>query len=138
MSSDATSPLPPPVVVRNEFSIVELSYTTDGNRLGLVITDADSGDRVVVGAAELAALAGCSHESFRMLMRVIDDYRDTADRPRDSARRRTMVGGYGDSARRTGGPRMALVRQNSTEARRTRTAPLRRMTTSTSMPMGWS
>jgi hypothetical protein len=65
--------------VRNEFSIVELSYVGDGEAVGLVVTDADSGEHVVLGAAELAALARTSHESFRRLLRAIDDHHDSPD-----------------------------------------------------------
>jgi hypothetical protein len=71
--------IPPPVVVRNEFSLVELSYLRDGETLSLVIADADSGDRVVLGAAELASLARSSHESFRRLLRAIDDHHDSPE-----------------------------------------------------------
>lgn len=77
MASDAQIPLPPPIVVRNEFSIVELSYVRDGDALSLVVADADSGDRIVLGAADLASLARSSHESFRRLLRAIDDHHDS-------------------------------------------------------------
>ena len=78
MSADATD-VPPPVVVRNEFSIVELSYVGDGDALALVVADADSGEHVVLGPAQLAALARSSHESFRRLLRAIDDHHDGTD-----------------------------------------------------------
>ena len=70
------SDLPPPVVVRNEFSIVELSYVQDGGGLRLVVSDADTGEHIALGAADLAALARSSHESFRRLLRAIDDHLD--------------------------------------------------------------
>ncbi len=68
--------LPPPAIVRNEFSLVELSYVREGDALALVVADADSGDRIVLGAADLALLARSSHESFRRLLRAIDDHLD--------------------------------------------------------------
>lgn len=68
--------VPPKATVRNEFSVVELSYVRDGDALSLVVADADSGDRIVLGAADLAALARSSHESFRRLLRAIDDAHD--------------------------------------------------------------
>ena len=68
--------MPPPVVVRNEFSLVELSYTRDGDGLRLVVADADTGEQVALGMAELSALARSSHESFRRLLRAIDEYHD--------------------------------------------------------------
>jgi hypothetical protein len=79
MADDASSSVPPPVVVRNEFSLVELSYVRDGDATALVVADADSGDRVVLGAAELASLARSSHESFRRLLRAIDDHQDSPE-----------------------------------------------------------
>jgi hypothetical protein len=48
MADDASSSVPPPVVVRNEFSLVELSYVRDGDATALVVADADSGDRARV------------------------------------------------------------------------------------------
>lgn len=77
MSAEPTDgATPPPVVVRNEFSIVEISYQQDGDGLCLVVADADSGDHVVLTPDELAALARSSHESFRTLLRAIDDQHD--------------------------------------------------------------
>lgn len=76
MSLDAPNSVPPPIVVRNEFSIVELSYVRDGDGLRLVVADADTGRRIALGAAELATLARSSHESFRTLLRAIDDHHD--------------------------------------------------------------
>ena len=77
MASDPLPEPPPPTIVRNEFSIVEVSVVEDGAQLR--IADADSGDHVVLGAAELAALARTSHESFRRLLRAIDDHHDSPD-----------------------------------------------------------
>jgi len=68
--------MPPPMVVRNEFSIVELSYLRDGDGLCMVVSDADTGDHVVLNPSELASLAHSSHESFRRLLRAIDDQHD--------------------------------------------------------------
>lgn len=73
------SDLPPPVVVRNEFSLVELSYVQDGNGLKLVVSDADTGEHIALAAADLAILARSSHESFRRLLRAIDDAHDAPD-----------------------------------------------------------
>ena len=69
--------VPPPVTVRNEFSLVEIGYVRDGDAVSLVVADADSGDRIVLGAADLAILARSSHESFRRLLRAIDDASDS-------------------------------------------------------------
>ena len=73
-SGDVTTP--PPMVVRNEFSIVELSYVRQGDDLCMVVSDADTGDHVVLNPTQLAALARTSHESFRRLLRAIDDHHD--------------------------------------------------------------
>lgn len=69
--------MPPPVTVRNEFSLVEIGYVRDGDAVSLVVADADSGDRIVLRAADLAILARSSHESFRRLLRAIDDASDS-------------------------------------------------------------
>lgn len=76
MSSETRDATPPPMVVRNEFSIVELSYVRDGDGLSMVISDADTGDHVVLKPTELASLARSSHESFRRLLWAIDDHHD--------------------------------------------------------------
>ena len=64
------------MLVRNEFSIVELSYLREGDGLSMVVSDADTGEHVVLSARDLASLAGSSHESFRKLLRAIDDHQD--------------------------------------------------------------
>jgi hypothetical protein len=66
----------PPMVVRNEFSIVELSYVENGDGLSLVVSDAVTGDHVVLNPTALVSLARSSHESFRRLLRAIDDHHD--------------------------------------------------------------
>ena len=76
MSSETPDATPQSVVVRNEFSIVELSYVRDGDGLCMVVSDADTGEHVVLNPTELASLARSSHESFRMLLRAIDDHHD--------------------------------------------------------------
>lgn len=68
--------VPPPTMIRNEFSLVELSYVRSGDSLGLVVSDADSGDRVLLRAADLRTLARAPHEAFRRLLRAIDDHHD--------------------------------------------------------------
>ena len=76
VAPETSADTPPPMLVRNEFSIVELSYRRDGNGLSMVVSDADTGQHVVLSAADLAALAACSHEPFRRLLRAIDDHQD--------------------------------------------------------------
>ena len=64
------------MVVRNEFSVVELSYVRQGDDLCMVVSDPDTGEHVVLHPIQLAALARTSHESFRRLLRAIDDHHD--------------------------------------------------------------
>ena len=76
MSAEASDDTPPSMVVRNEFSIVELSYVREAHGLSMVVSDADTGGHVTLSPKELAALAGSSHEAFRRLLRAIDDQHD--------------------------------------------------------------
>ena len=77
MTTDDTGALPPPVTIRNEFSLVEVSYLRRGASLSLVITDSTTGSRLVLDSTELESLARARHESFRRLLREVDALEDT-------------------------------------------------------------
>ena len=74
MTSDAA--LPPDAVLRNEFSVVELRYVRRGDSVSLLITDTVAGTQIVLDSTELESLARAPHESFRRLMKEIDQYHD--------------------------------------------------------------
>lgn len=77
-TSVGSAPLPPPVLIRNEFAMVEVSYVRRGHSLSLVVTDSATGSRIVLDATDLEALAQASHESFRKLLRESDAHHDRA------------------------------------------------------------
>ena len=82
-----TAHIPPPVTVRNEFSLVEVGYVPRGKSLSLVVTDSLSGSRIVLDATELESLARAPHESFRRLLREVDEHGDeNGDQPGDEPR----------------------------------------------------
>lgn len=64
---------PPDVVLRNEFSLVELRYVQRGDSLSLAVTDALTGNQIVLDSTELESLARAPHEAFRALLRNLDD-----------------------------------------------------------------
>jgi hypothetical protein len=67
---------PPPVLVRNEFSVVELTWLARGDSLSLVVTDPATGRRTVLDATELEALVRAPHELFRALLREAEASHD--------------------------------------------------------------
>lgn len=80
MPTDITDlALPPAAVLRNEFSLVELTYLRRGDSISLQITDSLTGESIVVDSTELESLARAPHESFRRLLREIDDVTDQPD-----------------------------------------------------------
>lgn len=79
MNPDLDAPLPPAAVLRNEFSIVELSYARRGDAVSLVITDSATGNKIQLDSTELESLARAPHESFRRLLLEIDDHHDNPD-----------------------------------------------------------
>lgn len=74
MTSDVD--LPPAAVLRNEFSIVELRYVRRGDSVSLLIADTMADNEIVLDSTELESLARAPHESFRRLLREIDEYHD--------------------------------------------------------------
>lgn len=79
MTSQADTRLPAPTVLRNEFSIVQLSYARRGDCISLVVTDTLTGNEIMLDSTELEALARAPHESFRRLLREIDAHEDNPD-----------------------------------------------------------
>ena len=70
--------LPPAVVLRNEFSLVELRYVQRGDSVSLSVTDGHSGSEIVLDSTELESLARAPHEAFRQLLRELDADHDEA------------------------------------------------------------
>ena len=62
----------PDVVMRNEFSLVELRYEHRGDSVSLAVTDSLTGNQIALDATELEALARAPHEAFRALLRDLD------------------------------------------------------------------
>lgn len=63
-----TEGTPPLAVLRNEFAVVELSCLRRGESTSLVVTDAASGQSIVLDATELEALTRAPREAFRTLL----------------------------------------------------------------------
>ncbi|MQA61238.1 MAG: hypothetical protein GEU86_07020 [Actinophytocola sp.] len=78
MSEPETS-LPPDIVLRNEFSLVHLRYSRRGESLSLLVTDTVTGNEITLDSTELETLARAPHESFRKLLREIDDHYDSPE-----------------------------------------------------------
>jgi hypothetical protein len=78
-SGPSSAELPPAAVLRNEFSLVQLSYVTRGETVCLVVTDTVNGNEIMLDSTELEALARAPHESFRKLLREIDAHEDNPD-----------------------------------------------------------
>ncbi len=76
MDDDMDAPVPPAVVLRNEFSIVELSYVLRADAVTLVVSDRVTGNQIQLDPTELETLARAPHESFRRLLREVDDHHD--------------------------------------------------------------
>lgn len=74
MDSETTTP--PDAVIRNEFSVVELRYVQRGDSVSLAVTDAVSGNEIVLDSTELESLARAPHEAFRSLLRALDGDHD--------------------------------------------------------------
>ena len=75
--NDQNSPdLPESIMLRNEFSMVELSYIVRGDSLSLCVRDALSGEQIVLDSTELECLVRAPHESFRRLLLEIDETYD--------------------------------------------------------------
>jgi hypothetical protein len=74
--SDADTSLPADVVLRNEFSLVQLRYLRRGDSISLVVTDTVHGNEITLDSTELETLARAPHEAFRKLLREIDDHHD--------------------------------------------------------------
>lgn len=71
-SDDPSLPLPPAVVLRNEFSVVEVGYVRRGLAVSLVVTDTATGRSTVLDATELATLTAAPREAFRSLLREVE------------------------------------------------------------------
>jgi hypothetical protein len=69
---DCAPALPPAVVVRNEFSVVEVGYLRRGLTVSLVVTDPATGRSTVLDATELETLAAAPRESLRALLREVE------------------------------------------------------------------
>jgi hypothetical protein len=65
--------------MRNEFSLVELSYLDRGDSMSLLVHDVLTGNEIVLDSTELESLARARHESFRRLLREIDDEHDAPE-----------------------------------------------------------
>lgn len=76
MAAEPAVPVPPPVTIRNEFSLVEVGYLPRGKSLSMVLTDSLTGSRIVLDATELESLARAPHESFRRLLREVGEHED--------------------------------------------------------------
>ncbi len=73
MTPDDHDSLPlPAVVVRNEFSVVEVRFVRRGLSVSLVVADPATGRSTVLDATELEALAAAPRESLRALLREVE------------------------------------------------------------------
>lgn len=71
-----TGSAPPAAILRNEFSLVEVGYVRRGDSVSLLVHDSITGAETLLDATELESLARAPHESFRRLLREIDDGTD--------------------------------------------------------------
>lgn len=79
MQPEPDTRLPPAIVMRNEFSIVQLTYARRGESVSLVVTDTLTGNEITLDSTELETLARAPHEAFRRLLREVDAHDDNPD-----------------------------------------------------------